>query len=178
MELVVDRESLVAELRKYGVDWLAPSDAVGGENIEPSLLIASLAAHDDPRLRQALVALFLIQPRLAALALLIRQNLSAEAAQELTAYYTAAMYLQRTWRIRLGHYLSATAELPDHFSQELELPPPDDEHGKYGLYALAEWHASHSPFRFNYLSAYEGVADFLFQSLKLKRHRHEFTPTS
>ncbi len=77
------------------------------------------------------------------------------------------------WRTRLSYYLENLAELPDFFSAEFGLPSPNDEYGKAGLYALAEWHARHSPSRFNFLSAYEDVAELLFQSLKLKRTRHE-----
>jgi hypothetical protein len=90
-------------------------------------------------------------------------------------HYMAAVYLQSMWRMRLGHYYKQVSELPDYFSSALGLPGARDLHGKAGLYALAEWHASRSPYRFNHLSAYMGVADLLFQSLKLKRRHHEST---
>ena len=53
MIVVTDRKRLVAALRQRGVDWLAPSDAQGAP-LPDEMLIASLATHDDPRLRQAL----------------------------------------------------------------------------------------------------------------------------
>lgn len=175
MELVTDRERLVAALRERGVDYLTPSDVAPVEPMADELLIASLAAHPDPRLRQALIALFMLQPQLGPLAPQLRNRLEGRAAQELTAYYLAAMYLQRMWRIRLSHYLPPMPMLPEYFSAELGLPSADDEHGKTGLAALAEWHADHSPIRANYLSSYEGVAELLFQRLKLTLKRHEFT---
>ena len=82
------------------------------------------------------------------------------------------------WRLRLTHYLPAIIELPDHFSQALHLPPRQDEYGKAGLYALAEWHASRAPFQCNYVSAYDGVAELLFASLKMKCSRHESVAAS
>lgn len=59
------------------------------------------------------------------------------------------------WWTRLGYYLKSFAKLPDYFSDDLGLPKADDLYGKAGLYALAEWHARHSSYRFNHLSAYQ-----------------------
>jgi hypothetical protein len=170
MDVVTDRERLVAALRQRGVDWLAPSEARGAP-VPDETLIASLAAHADPRLRQALIGLFLLHPDLAGVVPRVAATLDACANRELQAYYTAAVYLQTMWRIRLGHYLPAVHDLPDHFSLALRLPPRQDEYGKAGLYALAEWHASRAPFKCNYVSAYDGVADLLFASLKRQRSR-------
>lgn len=176
--LISDREALIAALRERGVDYLTPSDAKGEAPIADESLIASLAVHPDPRLRQALIALFLLQPQLAPIVPRLRNDLDQRAAQELLAYYTAAMYLQNMWRTRLSYYLEAIIELPDYFSTELGLPPASDEYGKVGLYALADWHAARSPYRFNHLSEYEGVADLLFESLRLRRRRSESTSKS
>lgn len=169
MSLIRDHETLVAALRDRGVDYLTPSDAKLGFPIDDASLIVNLAAHPEARLRQALIALFLLQPELAPLVPRLRNELDSHAARELVAYYMAALYLQTMWRTRLGFYLKANAVLPDYFSIELALPAASEEYGKVGLHALADWHASQSTFRFNHLSAYEGVADLLFQSLKLKR---------
>lgn len=177
MEVVSDRNRLVAALREREVDYLAPSDAIG-DPIADDMLIASLAAHPDSRLRQALIALFLLQPRCGRLVLPVRGQLASLAAQELTAFYTAAVYLQTMWRFRLKQYQEPVEKLADYFSAELGLPVPEDEYGKAGLYALAEWQASQSLYRFNHLSAYEGVADLVFQSLKLKRQSNELAPAS
>jgi hypothetical protein len=174
MIVVTDRERLVAALRQRGVDWLAPSDAQGAP-LPDEMLIASLATHEDPRLRQALIGLFLLQPSLAIRVPHIVTALDEQAASELKASYTAAVYLQTMWRIRLARYLPAMLELPDYFSQTLSLPPPQDEYGKAGLYALAQWHASRARFPYNYVSAYAGVADLLFASLKVQHSFHEST---
>jgi len=164
------RDRLVAALRERGVDYLAPSDAAG-EPLSDEELIASLAAHDDARLRQALIALFMLHPGLAPLVPPLRARLAPAAAVELTVHYLAAVYSQSMWRIRLDHYLPPTPDLPDYFSAELELPDALDEYGKAGLYALADWHAAHVPWRANHLSEYEGVAELLLGRLWLKAQR-------
>jgi len=173
--LALDRDRLVAALRERGVDYLMPSDAQG-EPVPDETLIASLAASEDPRLRQALIALFLLRPGLAASVPKLRRRVGEAAETELLAHYMAAVYLQQMWRVRLGHYLPPFADLPDYFSQELRLPDPEDEYGKAGLHALAEWHAAHSSERANHLSEYHSVADLLFERLKSKTCRHVLAP--
>jgi hypothetical protein len=167
--LVRDREALVAALRARGVDWLAPSDAEGAP-VPDEILIASLAASEEARLRQALIGLFLLHSALAPLVLKLRPEMEAVAEIELIAHYTAAVYLQHMWRVRLSHYLPPFADLPDYFSKELGLPAPEDEYGKVGLHALAAWQTEHAQRaqRANHLSEYEGVADLLFERLKSK----------
>jgi len=174
--LVTERESLVAALRKHGVDYLVPTDAKLEAPIEDEVLLASLAAHEDPRLRQALIALFLLHPELSGLVRRARDRLQGRTACELMAFYTAAVYLQRMWRIRLGQYLPAFIEMPDHFSAELCLPRTEEEHGKVGLHRLAEWHSTLDLSPRSHLSEYEGVADLLFQSLRLKKRQDEPAP--
>jgi hypothetical protein len=162
-----ERERLVAALRLRGVDYLAPSDAAGAL-LDDEALIAALAEQADPRLRQALIALFILHPELAPLVPSLCARLAPPAVVELTAHYQAAVYLQCMWRIRLNHYLPPTPDLPDYFSASLGLPDPLDEYGKAGLYALADWHSAREPWRANHLSEYEGVAELLLAALGMK----------
>lgn len=178
MSLVDDRETLIAALKQRGVDYLSPSDARLKQTVDDEALLFALAQHPEARLRQALIALFLLQPPIAPLVPRLRSDLQPEAARELSAYYTAAVYLQSMWRTRQQRHLENAHELPDYFSEELALPSPRELHGKAGLHALAEWHARFSPHRYNFLSAYQGVADLLFQSLKMKGARDEFSGES
>lgn len=161
----------MAALRERGVDYLMPSDAEG-EAVSDETLIASLAASDDPRLRQSLIALFLVQPHLAPCVLSLQRELNGLAAKELQAHYAAAVYLRAMWEARLGRYIAPLSDLPDYFSLGLGLPAPEALHGKMGLHALAEWHAQHLPYRANHLSEYLGVVEMLFESLKLKARRN------
>ena len=166
-----ERDRLVAALRERGVDYLAPGDAEGAAMDERALMEA-LAGHEDPRLRQALIALFLVQPQLAPLVASLRPTLPEPAATELVAHYMAAVYLQSMWLTRLGHYQSPVAPLPDYFSQSLGLPHPDDLYGKAGLHALADWHAAHTAERGNHLSEYAGVFSLIIERIKSRARRH------
>ena len=166
-----ERERLVAALRERGVDYLAPSDAAG-EPLDDAALIKALAESDDPRLRQALTALFLVDPHLASLAAHLPTKLAEPALTELLAHYQAAVYLQTMWAIRLGHYQSPVVPLPDYFSQALGLPQPHEMDGKLGLHALADWHAAHRTAHGNPLSEYEGVFSLIIHRIKSRALRH------
>ena len=167
--LIRDRDALVAELRRRGVDYLAPSDAAASSEIDDSTLLASLASHGDPRIRQALMALFLLHPRLHELVRKVRDDLSPPASHDLLAYYLAAVYLQEMWKVLLDRYLPGTERLPDGLCREVGLPSREALHGKAGLHALAEWHAGGAWPSFNHLSEYEGVAELLLESFRLRR---------
>lgn len=173
--LVRDRTSLVAALRGHGVNWLAPSDALGGGTIEPVTLVASLAAHDDPRLRAALTGLFILRPEFSAVVAEARQALEPTARDEVSARYLAAVYLQRLWRTRLGLYLEDTSELPDLYSESLGLPPANQGYGKPGLRALAEWHKQRTAMAYNRRAEYDRAMDHVFASLKRRAIAHEPT---
>ena len=157
------------------MEYLAPGDAAGPP-IADDALLARLAAHDDPRLRQALIAVFLLKPQLAPLALKLRASLPANAETELIAQYTAAVYLQQMWRVQLERYLPSFQFLPDYFSGEFGLPGPEDGYGKPGLYALANWHQQRTGVSANYLSEYFGACDLLLAQLRIRK-RHDVAAT-
>ena len=172
MEIVTDREQLVAALHERGVNWLAPSDA-RGESIPDAALIVSLASHDDPRLRAALTGLFVLYPELALCLTEALRPLTLAVHDELMARYMAAVYLQRFWRTRLGLYLGSFIELPDLYSKTLGLPDAKEGFGKIGLHMLAEWHQQRTSPIYNRLAEYQQQIDLVFAALKLRAHKHE-----
>lgn len=159
-------EPLVAALRDRGVRFLAPSDAhPGPEAIDDLALVACLASHDQPRLRLALAALFILHPGLAGQ--LEALDLPPAAQTELRIQYTAAACLQRMWSIRLGFYPGQFPLLPDLYSAALGLPPVDTHYGKLCLHTLA----ARQPF--DQLPAYDGLMNLLFAQLKAETtHEH------
>ena len=159
-------EPLVAALRTRGIRFLAPSDAQPGPHpINDRDLVACLASHDHPRLRLALVALFLLHPELASQ--LTGLELPPQAQGELRTQYTAAACLQRMWSIRLSFYLGEFQLLPDLYSTSLGLPPVDAHYGKLCLHTLA----ARQPF--DQLPAYDGLMSLLFSQLKTEAaHEH------
>lgn len=172
MRIFHDREVLIAALRQRGVDYLM-SDSSTDEQVSDAELLASLAAHEDARLRSALIALFLLQPALAQLVQPVLAALAPEAQAELTARYMAAVYLQVFWRTRLAIYGLEAERLPDLFSAPLGLPAPEEMYGKPGLHALADWHQQQRPVAYNRRVEYELVVEHLIASLKLRAHAKE-----
>ena len=160
------RETLVATLRDNGVSYLVPGDADTDEVLKsPLRLLSALLRQPDARLKLAIVPLFLRQPALA-------ENVSTLAAPqslELQTLYMSAVYLQRNWRSRLSIYLDDMTLLPDLFSRQMNLPPPEERFGKTGLYELADsWQArSHHPFA--RLAALQQTVDLFFEQLKLEK---------
>jgi hypothetical protein len=169
------RDALVGRLRELGIRFLAPTDADAGDlsRAPVSELIAQLAAQPDARLRMAVVPLLILHPDRARDVQSAVEPLAGPMRSELQALYTAAVYLQRLWRTRLGFYLGDFEILPDIYSKELGLPAASERHGKTGLHALVAWQAGRSPYPFNWLAAYTQVIDLLFEQLKQETNRRE-----
>lgn len=145
--MTADWDTLVDALRGYGVRYLSggtPASAEGahaagdGRRIEPDVLLARLAQSPDPRLRQALAAVFLVHPELAGVAPRVAETLPPPARDHLIHGYVAAVYLQRLWWTRLRRYLGDIPRLPPYWIAELGLPSPEDLFGRLGLVALVE----------------------------------------
>ncbi len=148
------REALVAALRDRGITYLVPSDARADEVLKsPVHLLTALLRQPDARLKLAIVPLFLRQPALAESVPTLAARLDAPQSLELQTLYMAAVYLQRNWRSRLSIYLDDMTLLPDLFSRQMNLPPPEERFGKTGLYTLAEAWQARSQYPFARLEA-------------------------
>jgi hypothetical protein len=142
--LDTDQNALVDALRDYGVRYLSggssAADAGSGQRrpLDPATLLARLARSPEPRLRQALAALFVVHPELAPIAQDVAATLPAPARDQLIHGYIAAVYLRRLWWTRFRRYLGDQPELPPYWLDELGLPAPEELYGRLGLAALAE----------------------------------------
>ena len=165
-----DRDMIVENLRGLGVCYLASGEIKqeARDYVPPQALIKRIVENSDPRLRLALIALFIRHPQHSAIVSDLVGQLNEPARTELKTFYTAAVYLQRFWMPRLELYMKNFPLLPDLYSKELSLPQPEDRHGKNGLYALADWHASRSPYHFNWRASYQKVMDLLFAQLRME----------
>jgi len=173
------REQLVSALADEGIRFLAGGDDNNrGARLAAKDLIRALAADPDPRLRLALTALFLSHPEYHVFVPGLASQLDGSAKIELQARYQAAVYLQRIWKTRLGYYLGDYQMLPDYFSRELGLPPPEERFGKTGLIALAEWHRDRSEFPFNRLASYQKSLELLIGQLRAEGRQLEFATAS
>ena len=170
-----DHDALVAQLRERGVRFLAPSqdDSTAAPRVSPNELILRLISHPDARLRLALVALLILRPNWGSYVHSEMHGLAEPVRTELQALYTAAVYLQRLWRTRLGIYLGKFEVLPDLYSSQLGLPAAEERHGKAGLHALSAWQTHRSPYPFNWLASYNKVTNLLFEQLRMEAKQSE-----
>jgi hypothetical protein len=131
-----------------------------------------LASSPDARLREAMAALFLVHPELAPLALTAAGRLKMPHRERLVEAYVAAVYLQRLWRTRLRRHLGEQPYLPPYWIKELDVPEPDEMHGRLGLAVLSDRtrrRAGIRPGRRNRMGVYESVASHLFGQLLAER---------
>ncbi len=147
-------EQLANSLKSLGIDFiLGGQEATDPLKIEPTALIAALAESAESRLRLALIPLFLQYPEFAKYVRDSLQTLAPPARVTLQCYYTAALWLQQKYRERLFSILGKKHDLPDLFSQELDLPRRQDLDENLRL--LADRHESLSGKRINWLGTYE-----------------------
>ncbi len=134
--------------------------------------MSRLASHADPRLREALIPLFLRHPDLAARATDLVERLEPGAADTLRHFYTAAAYLQRLWLSTLRLHLGSFPLLPDHFGQPYyHLPAPDVKFGEAGLRGLAKLYADRTGM--DWLSVYQATMNLFLQQLSLDEAGHD-----
>ncbi|MGH2517848.1 MAG: hypothetical protein ACRDHP_19550 [Ktedonobacterales bacterium] len=114
-----ETDRLIAELRARGIAYLSGGhDAaiVAEAAVHPladSELLRRLASCAEPRVRNATVALFLLHPELASVAVEAMRRADAETAQRLAVVLLAALYLLHLWRTRLRLALGREPQLPE-----------------------------------------------------------------
>ena len=169
-EVSYARESLVAALRDRGISYLAPSDAVASEAPETNeQLLFALLNQDDSRMRLAIVPLLLRHPGISESVPELVARLDDVASLDLQTLYMAAVYLQRNWRSRLSIYLDDVTLLPDLFSHQMGLPPPQDRFGKTGLVELADAWQARSQYPFERLQALNNTFELFIGQLRLEK---------
>jgi hypothetical protein len=166
----VDSAALAATMAQLDVPYLRTSAPAEPLLLEPDALIAALAQHDSPRVRESLIPLFLRHPEYASYVppLTLRSAaLPIPASMTLRHFYTAAVYLQRLWQGKLEMYLGTLPILPDYFGQsEWGLPAPTDHYGEAGLRALAEHFQAQTGD--NWLSTYQAAISLFLNQLRLQ----------
>lgn len=164
----ISTSTLIAQLATQDIRHLHAAkvaDVQSDLNIET--LIANLAQHPSPRLREALILLFLRQPDHAKYVPSIVASLPADAKLTLQHMYTVAVYLQRLWYSTLSLYLGKFALLPDYYGQnEFGLPSPDVYWGEAGLRALAALFQEKTGY--DWLTAYHTAISLLLAQLSLE----------
>ncbi len=163
----VTGDQLASALHILGVSFL-----LGGTNADnaihkqPTYLIAALAESNEARLRLSLIPLFLEHPEFSAYALSEAKKLRPSARLTLQCYYSAAVFLQRKYRARLGGLLHEKILLPDIFSEFLGLQATNDP--EKNLSSLAKRHQELSGVQVNWLGTYEHAAQIWIKGLELQ----------
>lgn len=167
-EKMLDAQALATTLAyQYDVYYLRTATEAAPLPLEPPDLIAALAQHSDPRLHEAILPLFLRHPEFADYVPDLVARLPSDASQRLSHLYTAAVYLQRLWRTKLGMYLGPQPWLPDHFGEsEWGLPSPDEHFGEAGLRVLGE--KLRKLTGFNWLNTYQTVMSKYLKQLRMR----------
>jgi hypothetical protein len=132
--------------------------------LQPAVLLASLAASDEARLRLALIPLLLRRPKLALHADAALRLMSPAAQTCFKCYYTAALLLQKKHRRRLKALLGRLDLLPDLFSAELGVPQVTDLDDALCILAVRQRALTNRSI--NWLGTYEYGADRLLQALE------------
>lgn len=166
-ERLVDTAALAARLAQLGVHYLRTPTSAEPLPLEPAALIAALAQHPSPRVREALIPLFLRHPEFARDVPDLVDTLPPSDGLTLRHLYTAAVYLQRLWRGKLEMYLGVLPALPDYFGQsEWGLPAPEEHYGEAGLRLLAEHFRAITGD--NWLSMYQATLSLFLNQLRLE----------
>jgi hypothetical protein len=163
----IDVAALAATMAQLDVHYLRTPTSAEPLRLEPNYLIAALAEHDSPRVREALIPLFLRHPEFASYVPDLATTLPPAASMTLRHLYTAAVYLQHLWRGKLALYLGEMHALPDYFGQsEWRLPAPAEHFGEAGLRTLAEYFRARTGD--NWLSTYQAAISLFLSQLRLE----------
>jgi hypothetical protein len=163
-------ENLANSLHALGVEFIFG----GTESSEtpppnPSQLIAALAQSREARLRLALIPLFLEHPEFSAHVQAAARQVRGAARLTLQCYYSAAVWLQQKYRLRLQSLIGNQPTLTDIFGGELELQYSNTP--EENLQKLAHRHQELSGEKVNWLGTYEHAAQVWLKGLENRHAR-------
>lgn len=171
-------DRLIAELRARDIGYLsgardpALADAVAVAPWSSRRLLRRLAVSAEPRIRDAVIALLLLHPALAALdSVTAWQDEAGSGATPLAMLVTVAAYQQHRWCRRLDLVLGPTAWLANAPWRAGRLPAPWLYHGELGLRQLAHREGVRRGRRFNDQAAWQRSVDLLLAQEWLRRRR-------
>jgi hypothetical protein len=143
---------------------------VGGmldAHLSPSELIQGLAGSSEARLRSAIIPLLLRHPEFAPDALTAHQALTDLARITCECFYTAAVLLQRKYRVRLTNVFGAQTLLPDWMSADLHITLSTDV--EVSFQALGERHAVLTGLTINWVGTYHHAAERFIRHCEIER---------
>lgn len=156
---------LVEALWQWGIRYLMVDETTNSKPIiELPELVENLAVNAEPRLREALIPLFIRTPNSDKIVAQVLADKALREREVIQHMYTAAAYLQRLWQGTLGIYLADIQLLPDLFGEtKYNLPPPSEKYGEAGLRLLAAHFKENTGY--DWLSTYDSVLNLFLQQL-------------
>jgi hypothetical protein len=170
------RDTLIDQLRAAGVHYLGGGHHLSTAELRMPVetLILGLARSRDARLRTALVALLLRNPRYAPAALALARTLDdPQAALRINVGVLAAAALQRTWAFSLDLYMPGWAPIDaGAIAGLLGVPRPEEDYGRATLRALDRLLAGDEPVPPDYRGAWEDVGRHVMADLRAEPAAH------
>jgi len=174
-------DQLISQLNAWGITYLVgldhgtASSESQTEGLSPAILIRRLAqCQEYPRVRDAIISLCLLHPKLADSVLEALQESEPEVAEQIAVLTLATLYLQHLWSIRLTLALGHPPSFPEQqfafLWQNRHLPPPACHNGKWGLMALQEAEQIRTGLPLTYQGDWQNQVDHLLQQEEAKHH--------
>ncbi len=162
-------ESLVCELELLGIGYLArhTSEKIS-QRRAPEELLAALVKQPSSRVRTAVIAVLLANPRFADAMPDAIKRLSSSDQLTLKIYYTAAVILQRKYAAELISVIrDRWKNLPDLYGREFNLNPESSADDL--LIELGHQHRYLTGLTVNWSGTYENVAHHLLRRWEVER---------
>jgi hypothetical protein len=180
-------DQLISTLRAWGIEYLVGLDHTANsssrdiQQLSAVALLQSLAQCDEyPRVRDAMISLFLLHPELADPALQALRESEPAVAEQIAVLTLATLYLQRLWSIRLTLALGHAPGFPERpfawLWERRHLPAPTSHNGKYGLRALQEAEQRRRGSPFTFVGDWQNQIDHLLRQEEAKHHQVVISP--
>lgn len=180
-------DQLISTLRAWGVEYLVGLDHTANssrrdiQQLSAVALLQHLAQCDEyPRVRDAMISLFLLHPELADPALQALRESEPAVGEQIAVLTLATLYLQRLWSIRLTLALGHAPGFPERpfawLWEDSHLPAPTSHNGKYGLIALQEAEQRRRRFPFTFVGDWQNQIDHLLRQEEAKHHQVAISP--
>ena len=161
-------EAMVAELEQLGVCYLSRQTPSQPWLFHlPDEILAALVRQSNSRIRNAIIAVFLVHPEYGQSVPAALHKCRGECRWMLKIYYTAACFLQQKYREELYKYLQPNwLDLPDCYSAEFI--PALYKSAEQNLKLLGMEHQLRSGKIANWSGTYDQVARHLLHQLELE----------
>ena len=176
-----DVDELIATLRGWGISYLvglepvAHSPKIATDRLSVVGFLQRLAQCDEyPRVRDAIISLLLLHPKLADAVQQALRESTPEVAERIAVLTLATLYLQRLWSVRLTIALGHPTNFPEQqfafLWENRHLPSPVCHYGSCGLLALQEYEQKRTGLPFTFIGDWHNQINQLLAQEEAKHH--------